>query len=98
MRFRRLPNGVMWFNWEDRLSTCCDRVFNSKLTKSVDDLVLSIATLVYYVVAYFICFPLILLVLLYEAAKEYLMYLQWGLHLNSQETEEKIQAYIKRNT
>ena len=89
MRFRRLPNGVIWFNWEDRLSTCCDRVFNSRLIKSVD-------TLVYYVVAYFICFPLILLVFLYEAAKGYLMYLQWGLHLNPQETEEKIQAYIKR--
>ena len=98
MRFRRFPREISWFNWEDKLVTCCSRVFNSKPIKSIDTLVTYVITVIYYVSAYVICLPTILLMFLYESTKAYLVLLQWCLHLNSRETEEKIQAYIKRNT
>lgn len=96
MRFRRFPSELKWYDWKSRLCTCVERGSTCRATSTVHKLIVGITSILFYSIEVPMIFLVSTILFIGYSLWAGVKYVQWCLHLNPQEEEEKIQAYIKR--
>ena len=96
MKFRRFPRELKWYDWRSRLCTCVERGSICKVTNAVDKFIVAVTSILFYFIEVPVIFLVYIMLFTGYSLWVCLKYVQWCLYLNSQEEEEKVQAYIKR--